>query len=61
MVASIAKSTDPSTANNRQDVSGGGPASFRYNNPGAQYPSAEAARFGQTGYGRAVQRSILSP
>lgn len=26
-------------------------ASFRYNNPGAQYPSAEAAKFGQIGYG----------
>jgi len=35
----------------RNDVSGSAPASFRYNNPGAQYPSTEAARFGQTGYG----------
>lgn len=32
-------------------VSGMDPASVRYNNPGAQYPSGEAARFGQTGYG----------
>lgn len=51
MVAGIGRSTDPSTANHREDVSGSEPASFRYNNPGAQYPSAEAARFGQTGYG----------
>lgn len=29
----------------------GTPASIRYNNPGAQYPSAEAGRYGQTGYG----------
>lgn len=51
MGGGIGGSTDPSTATNRVDVSGNGPASFRYNNPGAQYPSAEAARFGQTGYG----------
>ena len=35
----------------RSDVQGGGPASVRYNNPGAQYPSKEAARFGGNGYG----------
>jgi peptidoglycan hydrolase-like protein with peptidoglycan-binding domain len=51
MAAEIGKSTDPSTATRRDDVSGREPASFRYNNPGAQYPSARAARFGQTGYG----------
>lgn len=51
MVAGIGRSTDPSTATNRTDISGSEPASFRYNNPGAQYPSAEAARFGQTGHG----------
>jgi hypothetical protein len=51
MVAEIGRSTNPSTATHRDDVSGSEPASFRYNNPGAQYPSAEAARFGQTGYG----------
>jgi hypothetical protein len=47
----IGRSTDPSTADNRDDVAGSEVASFRYNNPGAQYPSARAARFGQTGYG----------
>lgn len=47
----IGRSTDPSTKDNRTDVHGDQPASFRYNNPGAQYPSAEAAKFGQTGYG----------
>jgi len=51
MVAGIGRSTSPSTATQRDDVSGNQPASFRYNNPGAQYPSAEAAKFGQTGYG----------
>jgi peptidoglycan hydrolase-like protein with peptidoglycan-binding domain len=51
MVAEIGKSTEPSTASRRQDVSGSEPASFRYYNPGAQYPSERAARFGQTGYG----------
>lgn len=51
MVAGIGRSTSPSTATHRDDVSGNQPASFRYNNPGAQYPSSEAAKFGQTGYG----------
>src|SRR5215475_14895331 len=51
MVAGIGRSTDPSTATVQGDVSGSEPATFRYNNPGAQYPSAEAARFGQTGFG----------
>jgi putative peptidoglycan binding protein len=51
MSAGIGRSTDASTANRRDDVSGDEPASFRYNNPGAQYPSARAARFGQIGYG----------
>src|SRR5262245_52747904 len=51
MVAEIGRSTGPETADHRQDVSGNEVASFRYNNPGAQYPSARAARFGQTGYG----------
>ncbi|ANW04550.1 peptidoglycan-binding domain-containing protein [Bradyrhizobium icense] len=50
-MAQIGRSTDPSTADNRDDVAGSEVASFRYNNPGAQYPSARAARFGQTGYG----------
>lgn len=46
-------STDSSTVNVLKNVppSGGVPASFRYNNPGAQYPSREAARFGQLGFG----------
>lgn len=51
MVATIGRSTDPSTANHRDDIPAGDVASFRYFNPGAQYPSARAARFGQTGYG----------
>lgn len=51
MVNQIGRSTDPSTAEHRDDVAGNEVASFRYNNPGAQYPSARAARFGQTGYG----------
>src|SRR5215510_2159107 len=51
MANEIGPSTNDSTATRRTDVSGVAPASFRYNNPGAQYPSTEAARFGQTGYG----------
>src|SRR5438105_1787173 len=51
MATQIGRSTSASTATNRVDVSGTEPASFRYNNPGAQYPSAEAAQFGQIGYG----------
>lgn len=51
MVTAIGRSTDASTAELRVDVSGPAPASFRYNNPGAQYPSADAASFGQIGYG----------
>jgi peptidoglycan hydrolase-like protein with peptidoglycan-binding domain len=51
MATGIGPSTNESTATLRADVSGLEPASFRFNNPGAQYPSAQAARFGQTGYG----------
>jgi hypothetical protein len=51
MANGIGPSTNESTATMRNDVSGSAPASFRYNNPGAQYPSTEAARFGQTGFG----------
>jgi peptidoglycan hydrolase-like protein with peptidoglycan-binding domain len=51
MVNGIGTSQNDSTATLRADVSGSAPASFRYNNPGAQFPSAAAARFGQTGYG----------
>lgn len=49
----VGRSTDPSTVNVRKDVPPGGgvPASFRYNNPGAQYPCRDAARFGQIGFG----------
>lgn len=48
----IGRSTDPSTKDKRTDVDKSkGKASIRYNNPGAQYPSAQAAKFGQTGYG----------
>ncbi|MBB3952646.1 hypothetical protein [Aureimonas jatrophae] len=52
-LAGVGRSTDPSTVNVRRDVPrvGETPASFRYNNPGAQYPSREAARFGQIAYG----------
>src|SRR5262245_23636379 len=51
MANGIGPSTNESTATMRNDVSGSAPASFRYNNPGAQHPSTEAARFGQTGFG----------
>lgn len=47
----IGPSTSTNTATLRADINGPEPASFRYNNPGAQYPSGEAAAFGQTGYG----------
>ncbi|HWK63953.1 MAG TPA: peptidoglycan-binding domain-containing protein [Rhizobiaceae bacterium] len=51
MNSAIGSTTSPSTARIRSDVAGDQPASFRYNNPGAQYPSTKAALFGQTGYG----------
>jgi hypothetical protein len=52
MVNGIGPSTNDSTTTMQQNVSGPGvPASFRYNNPGAQFPSNGAARFGQIGYG----------
>jgi hypothetical protein len=51
MAGQIGRSTDPNTANNLDNVGGNECASFRYNNPGAQYPSARASRFGQIGYG----------
>jgi len=51
MVAEIGGSTNKSMATHRSDVSGNGLASFRYNNPGAQYPSERATRYGQTGFG----------
>lgn len=35
MAGQIGRSTDPSTAENRDDVGGSEVASFRYNNPGA--------------------------
>jgi hypothetical protein len=35
----------------RSDATGTGPASIRYNNPGAQYPNADAQNFGGSGYG----------
>ena len=51
-VDGIGRSTSESTAGVRSDVpSNGVPASIRYNNPGAQYPSERAAAFGQLGYG----------
>lgn len=51
MVTTIGVSTAAATARRRSDVSGNLPASFRYNNPGAQYPSQRAALFGQIGFG----------
>lgn len=52
-IPGIGHSTDPSTATKRMDIPPNGiPASIRYNNPGAQWPSAEAVRFGQIGYGQ---------
>ncbi|CAL8981533.1 hypothetical protein RHODGE_RHODGE_02842 [Rhodoplanes serenus] len=51
-LSDVGRSTDPSTATLHRDVPADGrPASIRYCNPGAQYPSREAARFGQLGYG----------
>lgn len=51
-LAGVGRSTDPATATLLHDVPKElGPASIRYHNPGAQYPSREAARFGQLGYG----------
>ncbi len=50
-MAEIGRSTDPSTVTRVVTVAGSEPASLRYCNPGAQYPSARAALFGQLGYG----------
>lgn len=53
-LGAVGRSTDPSTLNVRSDVPVGPdkvPASIRYNNPGAQYPSRAASKFGQTGFG----------
>lgn len=48
----VGRSTDKSTTSLRYDIPADGrPASIRYNNPGAQYPSDRAAAFGQVGYG----------
>lgn len=48
----IGRSTSPDTAEKRSDLLVSSvPASIRYNNPGAQYPSGRAAAFGQIGYG----------
>ncbi|MDW9589843.1 hypothetical protein GOC31_28555 [Sinorhizobium meliloti] len=51
MLTAIGRSTNASTAKMGTDFSGGEPAPFGYNNPGAQYPRAEAAGFGRIGYG----------
>jgi peptidoglycan hydrolase-like protein with peptidoglycan-binding domain len=52
MGSAIGPSTSPSTATNVQTLPiDNQPASFRYCNPGAQFPNKEAARFGQLGYG----------
>jgi uncharacterized protein (TIGR02594 family) len=52
-LAGVGRSTDPSTMSLRMDIpKSAGPASIRYNNPGAQWPSERAARFGQIGYGQ---------
>ncbi|MFK0731584.1 MAG: hypothetical protein ACIWVG_10550, partial [Gloeotrichia echinulata HAB0833] len=54
-VIGIGPSTDPSTTNAQSDVPWKegleGFAATRYCNPGAQYPSTRAARFGQIGFG----------
>ena len=51
-IAGIGKSQPASVASKRMDVPKAlGAASLRYNNPGAQYPSALAAKFGMIGYG----------
>lgn len=48
----VSPSTDPNTVSQRSDVPHDGrSAAIRYCNPGAQYPSADAAAFGQLGYG----------
>lgn len=53
MTAGIGGSTNPSTATNEQTLPiDDQPASFRYRNPGAQFPSKEAAKFGQLGFGQ---------
>lgn len=53
MAAGIGGSTNSSTATTEKTLPvDDQPASFRYNNPGAQFPSKEAAKFGQLGFGR---------
>lgn len=54
VIPGVGRSTDPSTATKRMDIpyDGETPAAIRYKNPGAQYPSEEAAEFGQLGYGK---------
>lgn len=60
MTGSIGPSTPASTKSLRIDLAGSPPASFRYNNPGAQYPSERAARFGQIGYGIIGGRHLIA-
>ncbi len=53
MLAGIGRSTNASTATTENTLPiDDQPASFRYNNPGAQFPSKEAAKFGQLGFGK---------
>lgn len=53
MTFGIGGTTNGSTATNEQTLPiDDQPASFRYKNPGAQFPSKEAAKFGQLGFGR---------
>ena len=52
MAAGIGASTSPGTMTNETTLPvDDQPASFRYSNPGAQFPSREAAKFGQLGFG----------
>jgi hypothetical protein len=52
MAAGIGGPTSPSTATTEKTLDvDDQPASFRYNNPGAQFPAKEAAKFGQLGFG----------
>jgi peptidoglycan hydrolase-like protein with peptidoglycan-binding domain len=60
MAAGIGPSTTSSTATLEKTLPiDNQPASFRYNNPGAQFPAKEAAKFGQLGFGRIDHNQFL--
>jgi hypothetical protein len=51
-VDGVGRSTSEDTVSKRMDIPYNSvPASIRYNNPGAQWPSKAAAKFGQIGFG----------